>query len=222
MRAFFIQMFPVLALLGGSMARAAEDTEPAKVEELIRRGIELRRSDHDNRALPLFQEAYERAPSPRTAAQLGLVEMALGYKLEAERHLAEAVGSRRDLWVNKNRAVLETSLADVRSAIGEVLVKGLPGADVTVGGKTVGRLPMATPLRLGEGPASIEVVAQGYRAERQSVTVVGGKRIELAFDLQRDSTVSPPASASRWRFCRWPSTRAACPRSASRAHSPAS
>ena len=154
MRALFIPVVLVVAMVWSSTAQAVEDTEPAKVEDLIRRGIELRRSDHDNRALPLFQEAYERAPSPRTAAQLGLVEMALGYKLEAERHLAEAVGSRRDLWVNKNRAVLEGSLTTVRAAIGEVGIQGPTGADVTVSGKTVGRLPLSAPLRLGEGPAT--------------------------------------------------------------------
>ncbi|HXI54849.1 MAG TPA: PEGA domain-containing protein [Polyangia bacterium] len=187
----------MISLLGASTAHAAEDAEPAKVEDLIRRGIELRRSDHDNRALPLFQEAYERAPSPRTAAQLGLVEMALGYKLEAERHLAEAVGSRRDLWVNKNRGVLEESLTTVRAAIGEVVITGPSGADVTVSGKNVGRLPMVAPLRLGEGPATIEAAAPGYRPDRQSVTVVGGKQVQVTFNLQRDVTPAPPGPSGK-------------------------
>src|SRR5260370_36962488 len=142
-----ISSVPILlmlaAVLGGSVARAAEDAEPAKVEDLIRRAIDLRRSGHDNRAFPLLQEAYERAPSPRTAAQLGLVEMALGYKLEAERHLSEAVESRRDLWVNKNRSILESALVDVRAAIGEVAIQGPAGADVPVRGKAAGRPPMA-------------------------------------------------------------------------------
>jgi hypothetical protein len=170
-------------------AHADDDSEPAKVEDLIRRGIELRRSGHDNRAFPLMKEAYERAPSPRTAAQLGLVEMALGYKLEAERHLTEAVGSRRDFWVNKNREILESSLESVRSAIGEVVVKGPVGADVAISGKNVGRLPLAAPIRLGEGPATIVASAHGFHPERQTVTVIGGKQIEVMFDLQRDVTL---------------------------------
>src|SRR5258708_8762372 len=107
------------AALGGSVAGAAEEAERGKGEDVIRRAVDLRRSGHDNRAFPLLQEAYERAPSPRTAAQLGLVEMALGYKLEAERHLSEAVESRRDLWVNKNPSILESALEHIRAPTGE-------------------------------------------------------------------------------------------------------
>src|SRR5260370_6003070 len=145
-----ISSVPILlmlaAVLGGSVARSAEDVEPAKVEDLIRRAIDLRRSGHDNRAFPLLQEAYERAPSPRTAAQLGLVEMALGYKLEAERHLSEAVESRRDLWVNKNRSILESALVDVRAAIGEGLIQGPAGAGGSRRGNGGGGLPPGAAL----------------------------------------------------------------------------
>src|SRR5947208_347598 len=51
-------------------------------EALIREGVALRRAGSDVRALPLFQKAHEIAHTPRTAAQLGLVEFALGYSMD--------------------------------------------------------------------------------------------------------------------------------------------
>src|SRR4051812_16035681 len=86
-------VFPVVA-------RAADPTE---IEDLIRQGNDLRRAGKDERALPLLRKAYDLAGTPRTAAQLGLVEVALGYRLEAERHLSESLASPRDVWVRKNR-----------------------------------------------------------------------------------------------------------------------
>ena len=72
-------MFLVLALIAlpplAPVAWAAPAAGPGQVEELIRRGNELRNSGQDTRALPFFQRAYEQSPTPRTAAQLGLVEV---------------------------------------------------------------------------------------------------------------------------------------------------
>jgi hypothetical protein len=99
----------------------------AEVEDLIRRGTELRRKGEDATALPLYQRAYELAGgTPRTVAQLGLVETALDYRLEAEAHLTEALSARNEIWINRNRAVLEQTLHGVKAGIGEVLVTGSP------------------------------------------------------------------------------------------------
>ena len=78
----------VLVVIGSSAVRAA-DVE--SVEALIRQGVELRHQGHDVRALPLFQKAYGMTRTPRTAGQLGLCEMAMGYWLDAENHLGEAL-----------------------------------------------------------------------------------------------------------------------------------
>ena len=77
--------------------------QPAAVEDLIRKGNELRTKGEDQYALPLFQKAYDLERSPRTAAQLGLVEAALGYWLASERHLQEALTSTRNPWLIRSR-----------------------------------------------------------------------------------------------------------------------
>jgi hypothetical protein len=169
--------------------------EPAKAEELIRRGVQLRQQGQDTRALPFFQQAYEISPSPRTAAQLGLVEMALGYQLDAEGHLGEALSAAHDLWVHKNWAVLEDSIRRVRQAIGQIAIRGPDGAEAFVNGKSVGRLPLLNPVRVGEGPSTVELRASGASSAARSVHVMGGKTEEVTLALQPDRT-APLAIAS--------------------------
>ena len=71
----------IAGLLFVTMPALAAKPTAADAENYIKRGNELRRSGRDQQALPLFEKAYEVAPSPRTAAQLGLCEVVLGYWL---------------------------------------------------------------------------------------------------------------------------------------------
>src|SRR5262249_50805594 len=69
-----------LALLLAVAAPArAQQGDPARAEELIKQANDFRRQGHDERAVPLLREAYQIARTPRTAGQLGLAELALGY-----------------------------------------------------------------------------------------------------------------------------------------------
>jgi hypothetical protein len=172
---------------------------PAKAEALIREATELRKATKDARAYPLFLEAYEAQSTPRTAAQLGLVEYQLGYMLEAERHLTEALASPRDPWTSSNRADLEGSLARVKAAIGEVVVTGTPpGATVLVNGSPSGNLPVAI-VRAGEGPVNIEIRAPDHAPASRSLIILGGRREEVRVALER-SAGSPtlPAAGRNW------------------------
>jgi hypothetical protein len=68
----FLLLF-VVCVLGTRAAGAAEDPEA-----LIRQGIELRRAGQDARAEGYFRRTYQLAATSRTAAQLGLCELAVG------------------------------------------------------------------------------------------------------------------------------------------------
>ena len=118
-------------------ARPARAGDSAEAEALIRQGVELRAQKKDERALPLFEKAYQLSRTPRTAGQLGLVEMALGYFVDAEKYLGEAVASPDHPWVAKNLATLKAQLATAKSQIGELYIIGEPaGAEVVVNGKS--------------------------------------------------------------------------------------
>src|SRR5437868_3732788 len=80
------------------------------VEDLLKKGIELRRNGRDREALAEFQRAAQIGRTPRVTAQIALAEQALGMWVEAESHMREALASAQDPWVAKNRAVLEGAL----------------------------------------------------------------------------------------------------------------
>jgi hypothetical protein len=169
---------------------AAEPTM-GDVEKLIQRGTELRKQGRDQQALPLFQQAYEIAATPRTAAQLGLCESQLGYYLAAEGHLIEALAGRNE-WIEKYRTVLKTSLGKVQKEIGEVMVTGSPpDAEVFVNGKRAGRLPLK-PARVVAGQVRVELRAPGYRDRTETVVVAGESRASVVVKLEPTSAAEGP------------------------------
>jgi len=182
----------VLLVLVASWTRGARAAESGDAEALIRQGVELRSQGKDERALPLFEKAYQQSRTPRTAGQLGLVEMALGYFVDAEKYLGEAVASPDHPWVAKNLATLKSQLATAKGLIGELAISGEPmGAEVWVNGKQVGRLPLPAPLRLDKGRAEIQIRAAGYVATSDTVAITGGKREERSFRLVREPVAAP-------------------------------
>jgi hypothetical protein len=183
-----------VAITIGLSPRPAWAGDSAEAEALIRQGVELRAQKKDERALPLFEKAYQVSRSPRTAGQLGLVEMALGYFVDADKYLGEAVASPDHPWVAKNLATLKAQLATAKSQIGELYIIGEPaGAEVVVNGKSVGRLPLSAPVRLDKGRVDVQVRAAGYLPASDSVTMVGGKREDRSYRLQREAVaVTPP------------------------------
>jgi hypothetical protein len=192
--AFRIFLGAAALLTIGWSARPARAGDSAEAEALIRQGVELRAQKKDERALPLFEKAYQLSRSPRAAGQLGLVELALGYFVDAEKYLGEAVASPDHPWVAKNLPTLKAQLATAKSQIGELYIVGEPnGADVLVNGKLVGKLPLPWPIRLDKGRADVRVQAGGYVSTTDTVTITGGKREDRSYRLQREAVaVAPP------------------------------
>jgi hypothetical protein len=175
-----------------SVRAQARSTDP---ETLIRKGNDLRQQGRNEEALPLFQAAYAAARNPRTAGQLGLSEMTVGYWVEAETHLAEALEFPNHPWVAKNSEGLREMLKKARSKIAEVDVAGSPaGAEVRVNGRVVGALPLAKPLRIGEGRIQIEVVAPNHKSETRSLSVKGGEKETVTVNLEKVAPIAAVAA----------------------------
>jgi hypothetical protein len=185
----------VVAMSIGLWVRPAVAQESEEVEALIHQGVQQRKQGLDERALPIFQKAYHLARTPRTAAQLGLVEMALGYWVGSERHLMEALASPDHPWIIKQHDLLQGALTKVRENIAEVTVTGSPpAASVWINAKEVGKLPLSQPLRLPKGPIDLEVRAAGYSTATRSMVIGGGAPLRISIDLQKEAnaTVAPP------------------------------
>ena len=178
--------FSALVLAGALLAAPAAHGQSAsdEAEALIRQGTELRHQGEDARALPYFEGAYHLSRTPRSAAQLGLVKMALGYCVDAERLLTEALAVPDHPWIARNRATLEQTLTNARKNIGEVTVTGSPdGAQVLVNGRPAGTLPLAGPLKLDRGPVELQLQARGYVPATRALTIAGGARSSLTIAL---------------------------------------
>jgi hypothetical protein len=178
-------MVCMVALAVAAHPAAAAPVTTTDVEKLIKRGNELRSAGKDQEALPLYQKAYEISQTPRTAAQLGLCEFALGYWLAADGHLSESLASRGE-WIDRNRGTIEGSVREVRKHLGEVIVTGSPvGAAVSINGRNVGALPLG-PVRVLAGQVRVDVTAPGHKDHSQTVVVVGDTQERVAVDLRRE------------------------------------
>jgi len=146
--------------------------------------------------LELFRRAHAQAPSPRTFGQMGLVEASLDRWVDAETHLSVSLANPDDAWVTKNRAFLNAALAVSRQHLGDLVVSGPDGAEITVGGKPVGTLPAVPALRLVEGTAVVSAEAPGFKPFEQTVTIRPGARTPLAIVLaplpSQATSKSPP------------------------------
>lgn len=166
-------------------------------DELIRQGVELRRTKRDAEALQRFQKAYELERSPRVVAQMGLAEQALGRWSLAHRHLRQALESAQDPWIRKNRRAIEGALAAVDRHIGHLEISGTPaGAEVRIDGELVGSLPLAAPIAVAAGGVAIEVRAAGHLPILRAGTVGAGELARENFSLQPLApSAEPPATS---------------------------
>ncbi len=167
-----------------SAAVGAEDPEA-----LISQGVALRKAGKDARAEGYFRRAYQLAATPRTAAQLGLVELALDDYLNAESHLSEALAAN-DAWIVQNAKTLEESRDSARKHLLRVeLVNAPRDATLTFGDGKQRRLPPSgTFWAAPDRPAALRVEAPGYREMNVLVSGAAGQ-------IQRVVVEMPPLVA---------------------------
>jgi len=166
----------LILVVASSSALAAQPN----AEELIARGLELRRASKPGEALEMFQRAHALAPSPRTLGQMGLVETSLEGWLDAETHLTASLATPDDAWVKKNRGFLDQALGVSRGHIGELTVTGPAATDIVIDGKHVGTLPALKALRLAEGNVVVTANSAGFKDFSKTVTIAGGAKVALA------------------------------------------
>jgi hypothetical protein len=184
-----------------SAAASASAADGASPDQLIQQGLDRRRDGKPTEALELFQRAHAIAPSPRTFGQMGLVETSLERWVDADMHLSVSLTNPDDPWIRKNRAFLEQALATSKQHIGELIVSGPPGAEVFVGGTSVGTLPAVPALHFAEGTVSVSATASGFRPFDQVVVIRPGKRTPLAITLspvplRPSASIAPTAATS--------------------------
>jgi hypothetical protein len=180
-----------LAATASSPARAA----PSEAE-VLSRAVELRERGQDVEALALLAEAHARAPSPRIAAQLALVELAREQWLGAETHLTEALAATSDAWVRSNRSVLEPRLEAVRARLAWLQLGTTPdGVSVALDGKVLGVTPFAGPQRVLAGTRTLTLTRDGYRTIEKTIELAGKSTERLHLTLPPKTLVTMDLTA---------------------------
>jgi hypothetical protein len=164
-----------------AVAAGAHAQPPPDPDALDQHGIALRRQRRDAEALEEFRRSYALRPTPRTLAQIGFAEQALGRWVEAAEDLRVALQAPADPWIERNREILLAGLADVEQHLGRIDIEtNVPGAELWVNGSRAATLPLAEPLRVEAGSIVIEVRADGYaRARRMTSVEPGGSAREI-------------------------------------------
>jgi hypothetical protein len=182
----------LLALSLTGITNVAEAADGPSADELVSRGLRLRKSGDQAGALRAFQAAHDKAPSPRTLAQMGLAEATLERWTDAETHLADALASTTT-WIERNRPTLEETLQLARTHVAEVVVFGPNGASVTIANRTLGPLPLlGPPLHVNEGAITITVQAPRHKHFIETVTAKGGTRVTVTATLEPLPLPQPP------------------------------
>lgn len=173
--------------MGVSVAAVAmpRPAAAADAEALVKEGVALRRQGDDLAALKKFEQANSIEQSPRTFAQLGLAEQALGRWGAADRHLRAALANPNDGWMAKNRRSIEQALKTVAQHVGQLEVVGSPaGSEVRVDGELVGKLPLQRGVPATAGIVAVEVRAPGHLPIIRSAQVEVGGVTRESFNLQ--------------------------------------
>lgn len=185
----FIAMV-VVAPLDPAWAQAETDISAATAalepddEAMLQQGVALRREGKDQQALELFRKVFQKTRSPRSRAQMGLAEQALGQWVEAEGDLESALTAVNHEWIRTNRAALEQALAVVKQRLGSLdILCNAPQTALWVDGRAIGTLPLSQPLRLTGGTVTVRVHAPGYSSVQRSISVTPGQLARETFQL---------------------------------------
>jgi hypothetical protein len=150
---------------------------------LKKRGDEAMESLRYADALSAYAQAYALTKDPALLYNQGRAQQALGNFPEAqvalERFAAEAPAELR-----ARVPKLDELVADVKRHVARLTIQcPARGARVLVRDRVVGVTPLAAPLDLNAGTATVEVDAEGYETYRRDVELAGGTQTLVEVQL---------------------------------------
>lgn len=179
-------------------AEAQAQETPAHVDDLVERGIALRRAGDDHRALMVFQQAEKLQPrSTRVLVHLAAAHQALGQWEEADRYLALALDNPNDPYVQKHQAMLASARRTIDGHVASLDIIGGPrGAKIWLNGRALGTLPLAAPVRVAAGIYTLEARLAGHYPVTRSVALGGGALVREQILLAPEVPQQTPSSLS--------------------------
>ncbi len=174
--------------LASSMSFAqAPPQDPAKAKAEARtrfnRAVQLSDEGDFERALAEFQKAYEILPNPHVLVNIAQIQAALNHPADTIETLDKALADSSAL---SPQEVEQANTLRAREApkVAELSVRtNVDGAQLEVDNVAQGGLPRQAPLRVGSGQHLVAVYASGHAPMRKLVTVAGGTKESIDFQL---------------------------------------
>ena len=190
-----VRRLALLMLLLAPTRTFAQSDVKAQAREHFDKGVAAFNDRRFPQAAAEFEAAYQLSPAFVVLYNIGQVNVMLGRPVEAvdalNRYLEEggvSIAHERQLEVQRQ-------IARQLSRIGAIFVRTrLPGAEVRVDARLVGKTPLSQPLRVVAGPHTVEARLPGGAPDVREVDVAG--QGALMVELDPAAAVSPPIRPS--------------------------
>jgi tetratricopeptide (TPR) repeat protein len=192
------------ALLVGAMAISGDAlADPA--DDKFKAGFTLFEAGQFEAAEALYEEAFALRESPDIAANLAQVKLELGKKAEAAKYLAYALRLMPATADPALRRKLEETMVEVKASVAELRVEtSIPGAEISVGGRVVGRSPLADPLYFEPGEVIIRATLNAHEPAEQRVPCATGDAREVRLTLVPSTAGGEPVPVATSERPLWP------------------
>ncbi|HEX4476228.1 MAG TPA: PEGA domain-containing protein [Polyangiaceae bacterium] len=196
MKRFFCAVPAVVAILVSVPARADAPTRAAenaeRADKLFVEGTNAFEQRQYAEAYRSLRAAWDLAPSYRTAAELGQVELQIAAYRDAATHLAYCLRHLPADVEPTAREHIEQGLAEAREHTAALRIRvTVEDADVTVDGASVGRSPLEGVVFVEPGAHELAATRLGYVETSQTVQAPVRAALDVTLNLVPTSPSSP-------------------------------
>ncbi len=196
MKRIFCAIPAVVAILVSDPARADAPTRAAEnaehADKLFVEGTNAFEQRQYAEAYRSLRAAWDLAPSYRTAAELGQVELQIAAYRDAATHLAYCLRHLPADVEPTAREHIEQGLAEAREHTAALRIRvTVEDADVTVDGASVGRSPLEGVVFVEPGAHELAATRLGYVETSQTVQAPVRAALDVTLNLVPSSPSSP-------------------------------
>jgi hypothetical protein len=149
-------------------------------------GLKLLKAGKWEDARVLLAHAYKLAPTWQNALDLGRAELGAEKPRDAAEHLYAGLRDAGRALSDADRKAAETLFATVQTRVAALRFEVKPeGAELFVGGQSVGKAPLASPIFVLPGPTEVEVRLDGYTAIKTTKQADVGEETPVEVELKR-------------------------------------
>jgi len=163
---------------------APPDARLDEAKSMFRRGVALLDAGDTERALEAFTRSRELVPSAKNTVNAAICLERLGRFDEALEMYEEVLGRFAANLDAEDRKSLAPVMAALRTKIGYLDLSSNVDGLVVVDGRSRGRLPLTTALRVLPGSRRVRVVKDGYKTFEQTLSVAAGQTGTLDAQLE--------------------------------------